>query len=196
MDHRTQTTRIAANAVIALLTLIMLLRMLFGWGGETGLLISHGIAAFKYFTVLSNVFSGAVAAIVAVRCARGGEVAPALLALKLAATASVALTFAVVVAFLAPSLGWLAMYAGVNFWFHLALPLAAIVEFCLLEEGSLPPRAELAATVPMLLYGAVYYANILINGVGEWPNLNDFYGFTQWGMEKAPVVFAVIACAT
>jgi len=36
-----------------------------------------------------------------------------------------------------------------------------------------------------------------MNGVGEWPNTNDWYGFLYFGgMEAAPIVFAVMLFAT
>ena len=196
MHERNVRIRITINAAIAGMTAVAWVQMALGWGSDGGLLLSVGIESLKYFTVLSNIFSGIVSFVVAARLARGREVTPVLLAVKLAATTSVALTFTVVVAFLAPLFGWIAMFVGANFWLHLALPLAAIIEFCLFETGELPRGAALMATIPTVLYGAGYYINILINGVGEWPNTNDWYGFLAGGIETGPIVFAVIASAT
>ena len=47
-----------------------------------------------------------------------------------------------------------------------------------------------------LLFGIVYCANILINGVGQAPYTNDWYGFTMWGVQFMPVVFLVMLLAT
>ena len=46
------------------------------------------------------------------------------------------------------------------------------------------------------LYGIAYCANILINGVGTFPNTNDWYGFTMWGVQFMPVVLLVMLLAT
>ena len=191
-----QRARLWSNIAIAVGTALATCQIMFGWGSEGGLLLSSGIGAFKYFTVLSNIFSGGVAAVFAVRLGLGREIGPGLMTLKLAATTSVGLTFLTVVVFLAPKYGLLAMYIGANLWLHLLLPLMAMVGFCLVETGDLLPRATLLATIPMILYGAGYYANIVINGVGEPPHVNDFYGFAQWGMDRTPVVFVVIAVIT
>jgi len=50
----------------------------------------------------------------------------------------------------------------------------------------------LVSGAPALVYGACYLANILINGRGEWPNSNDWYGFMNWGFGVSIVIFAVI----
>lgn len=188
--------RILFNAAIAVMTVFAWCQMFFGWGGQGGLLLARGIGAFKYFTVLSNVFSGIVSGWVAFSLARGRAASRWQCTLKLSATTCVALTFLVVAVFLGPPMGWLPMYMGANLWLHLVLPLAAIVEFCLFEQGELQPRADLLALIPVALYGIGYAANVLINGVGEWPQKNDFYGFAQWGLDKTPLVIAVIAAVT
>ena len=196
MAQREQRARFWCNVAIAVGTMLATCQIMFGWGSDGGLLLSSGIGAFKYFTVLSNIFSGIVAAVFAVQLARGRKIGSRLMTLKLASTTSVGLTFLTVVVFLAPMYGWLAMYVGANLWLHLLLPLMAMIGFCLFERGELSRGATLAATLPMILYGAGYYANILANGVGEPPHVNDFYGFMQWGIERAPIVFAVMAAIT
>ena len=108
---------------------------------------------------------------------------------KYAATVSVALTFFVVLLLLGPAYGYDSMYIGANLWFHLLLPLLAIASFCFFEaDRPMPLRWTAAATVPMVLYGIGYLANILANGIPG----NDWYGFTAWGMERTPIVFAVM----
>ena len=52
----------------------------------------------------------------------------------------------------------------------------------------MPLRWTFAAIVPMALYGTGYLANILANGIPG----NDWYGFSAWGMERTPIVFAVM----
>ena len=190
---------LALNAAIAALCAFAWCQMAFGWGSEHGPLSAFGLETLKYFTTLSNILSAVVSTIFVVHAARypSQPVPDWLHVLRLAATTSVALTFLTVELFLAPSLGYAALHAGANLWFHLLLPLMAIASFCIFEaDRPIPVRATLLAIAPMILYGAGYYANLLVNGMGEWPNSNDWYGFAQWGMDKAPLVFAVMALAT
>ena len=41
----------------------------------------------------------------------------------------------------------------------------------------------------MLIYGAGYLGNILLNGVGEWPDTNDWYSFMMWGYPSAFAIY-------
>ena len=114
-----------------------------------------------------------------------------MMVLKLAATAAVTVTFLVVACFFGPLYGYGQLYLGSNLWFHLIIPLLAIVEFCLLN-GEIPFRMTFLTGAPALIYGCFYLGNILINGKGEWPDTNDWYGFLNWGYGPAMVIFAVI----
>ena len=173
--------------VICLVTglAIMVLRS----GSEGELLTSSGWANLKYYTVLSNIFCGVIAAVFLLL---RGKTPGWLMTLKLAAAASVAVTFLVVACFLGVLYGHRYMYLGSNLFFHLILPLLGMIEFCLLEE-TISFRKTFLASIPTLLYGSVYLGNILINGTGEWPNTNDWYGFYLWGLGVALVIFAGIA---
>jgi len=44
--------------------------------------------------------------------------------------------------------------------------------------------------IPTAVYGFLYTGNIIINGKGEWPDSNDFYGFLNWGYGFGAVIFA------
>ena len=173
--------------VICLVTglAIMVLRS----GSEGELLTSSGWANLKYYTVLSNIFCGVIAAVFLLL---RGKTPGWLMTLKLAAAASVAVTFLVVACFLGVLYGHRYMYLGSNLFFHLILPLLGMIEFCLLEE-TISFRKTFLASIPTLLYGCVYLGNILINGTGEWPNTNDWYGFYLWGLGVALIIFAAIA---
>ena len=48
----------------------------------------------------------------------------------------------------------------------------------------------------VLVYGAVYLANIGINGIGEWPETNDWYLFLSWGYPTGILIFAIICLVT
>ena len=168
---------------------------MFFFRGNSEELLAEGIENYKYFTVLSNEICGIIAVVNLIRTLRGK---PQLMLAKLMAAAAVGLTFLVIAAFLGPLYGLLKMYRGANFFFHLVLPLTAMTEFVLCpgEEGTtIPFRWTLYTMIPVAVYGAWYLANNLINGIGEWPNTNDFYGFLNWGLPVGIVIFAFIMLA-
>ncbi len=164
-------------------------------------LAAIGLYSLKYFTVLSNLLLGAaslVYAVCLVRFLRHDASIPSWAhKLKFAATVAVGVTFMTVMLFLGPTMGYAMMFVGANLWFHLVLPVLAIVEFVFFDIWrSLSFKQSLLGVLPTLLYGIAYCANILLNGVGEWPATNDWYGFTMWGVEFMPVVFFVMLVAT
>lgn len=208
---------IALNILIVVFTLIGLYVMLYRNSDGGSLLLSHGWENLKYFTVLSNLFCGIVAAIflisavrigrggmiskkskgtdgptVTLRKSSGGEIYSAkIMTLKLTAAAAVAVTFSVVTFFFGPLYTYAAMYRGSNLWFHLIIPVIAMIEFCLLD-GDLSFKMTFVAGAPALVYGTGYLINILINGKGDWPDTNDWYGFMNWGFGVSIVIFAMI----
>ena len=118
-------------------------------------------------------------------------------ALRIIASATVTVTLAVVLGFLGPIFGYSSLFAGANLYLHLLSPLAAILNCIVSRAGSRTyRRAALYAMIPTFLYAAFYLANILLNGVGEWPDTNDWYGFTMFGWGFVPVIFGAIVGAT
>lgn len=188
---------LALNAAVAAITLASWLHMALDRSGSGRILSTRGVASLKYFTVLSNLLSGATAAVAAVAIAQGWAYPTWLVLLKLCATTSVMLTFVTVVTFLGPRLGWKAMFSGANLWLHLVLPLAAAAECCLFVplEG-LAPQATLVALLPTAAYGIGYIGNLVRNGVKKDGRNNDFYGFASWGMGRLPIVAAVMLLVT
>ena len=187
----------AGNLVIAVIVLYSWIRMMSGI--DSGSLFSDSrIRTLKYFTVDSNVFVGAAALCAALFEFRADREIPVWVgALKLAATASVVLTFLTVMGFLGPMFGYAKMFVGSNLYMHLVTPLLAAAVFCLLEgDVGLSLRHTFYAVIPMLIYGAAYLLNILINGRGSGIHTNDWYGFTRWGMAASPLVYLVMASIT
>jgi hypothetical protein len=43
-----------------------------------------------------------------------------------------------------------------------------------------------------VIYGVFYLGNNIINGIGEWPDTNDWYFFLAWGYPVGILIFAVI----
>lgn len=166
--------------------------------GKNTALAAAGLASLKYFTVLSNIFNGAVCAAEACQQAavlrgRRKEVSRGVFVLRYVALSSVAVTFLVVLLFLGPAVGLFRLYRGANLWFHLIIPVLTIAEFLLLEQyHSVRFKESFFCMIPELLYGTVYLINILVNGVGKWPDPNDIYGFAQWGIPAGIGIFAFI----
>lgn len=183
--------RLIVNICIAVMVAGAWLGMLFIGGGD---LAERGIGSMKYFTVLSNLFCGIVAVVWLIHERKGGS--ESVERLKYIAAASVALTFAVVVLFLGPLYGYPEMFAGANLWLHLVVPVTAIAEIIFLSDAVYTRRDNNLAMIPPLIYGIVYVANILINGIGEWPGTNDWYLFFKWGYPVGLTIYVVIAIVT
>ena len=190
---------LACNIVLAIAEPIAWLTMVFSRG--TAALTAMGLYTLKFFTVLSNLLLGVaslVFAVYLVRYLRRGLIVPKWAhLLKYAATVAVTVTLMTVLLFLGPTMGYAAMFVGVNLWLHLVFPVLGIVEFIFLDtQRGITFKETLFGVVPVLLYGIFYYGNILINGVGERPYTNDWYGFTMFGVQYMPVVLAVMLLAT
>ena len=187
------------NVLIAVMVPVAWCMMLFSRSDVA--LTAMGVYSLKYFTVLSNLLLGVASAVYAVflvRFLRTGAVVPrGAHAFKYVATVATTVTLMTVLLFLGPTVGYPPMFVGANLWFHLIVPVAAIVELAFFDEAfGLSFRETLIGVLPTLLYGIVYCANILLNGVGELPYTNDWYGFTAWGVQFMPVVFAIMLLAT
>jgi predicted membrane protein len=185
------------NILIILGSIGAWLVMVFAKGG---MLTDTGFRSLKYFTVLSNLFEGTASVIWLIAAARTDDGAEKRLIkaekIKYVAAVSVALTFMTVMIFLGPLYGYPEMLAGVNFFLHLAVPVAALAECIFMSTTIYTHHDNRLAVVPMLVYGAVYLANNLINGTGEWPDTNDWYGFLNWGLPVGLVIFAGLCTIT
>lgn len=195
------TARIALafSVVIAILEPVVWFMMASSRGVEA--LTATGLYSLKFFTVLSNLLLGLASLVYAfylVRYLRSGLIVPKWVhLLKYAGTVAVTVTLMTVLLFLGPTMGYAAMFAGVNLWLHLILPVLGIAEFVFLDtQRGLSFRETLYGVAPVLLYGIFYYGNILINGVGERPNTNDWYGFTLFGEQYTLIVLMVMLLAT
>ena len=88
------------------------------------------------------------------------------------------------------------MFAGANLWLHLIVPVAAMAEIVFLSDAVYTKRDNNIAIIPPLIYGIVYLVNILLNGMGEWPNTNDWYLFFYWGYPVGVVIYLIIMLVT
>jgi len=178
------------NIIIVILVITGLIMMLTNRDDGTGLM-SKGIENLKYYTVLSNLFSGITALIALFADNKAVKV------MKLMSSSATGLTFAVIAFFLGPLYGHINLYKNANFLFHLIVPLIAMYDYVTLTDAVKEFRYTLISAVPSVLYGIGYMLNILINGIGgEYPNTNDFYLFLNWGWGVGLVIFAGIAAST
>lgn len=147
----------------------------------------RGIMCLRYFTVQSNIFAGVVALVALFYQGKTTKV------LKLMSATATGLTFAVVAFFLGPMYGYHRMYKNANLYFHLIVPLIAIIDFILLTDVPKKMKWKILSAMLTVLYGIGYILNILINGMGgRYPRNNDFYFFLRWGWGVAILIFAVI----
>ena len=181
-----KTIRKALNCLILILVIIGAVIMFRSKASATGL-TSSGWHNLKYYTVLSNIFAGIVAAMQMVCDARGRK---PLVSLKITATTATVLTFLVVAGFFGPLYGWIQFYQGANLFFHLIVPVLCILEFMMMENSDkLTIRHCMLAALSTVVYGSAYVINLIINGIGVWPDTNDWYGFVNWGYGMAAVIF-------
>lgn len=162
----------------------------------SGTLMQNGLNSIKYFTVLSNLLEGLASAIWLVSSLRNGKASARAELLKYIAAAAVGLTCVVVLAFLGPLYGYPAMFAGGSLFMHLLTPLIAIAEIIFLSDVEYTCKDNRLVILSPLVYGAFYLGNNLINGIGEWPDTNDWYLFLAWGYPVGIFIFAVICAVT
>lgn len=154
-------------------------------------LSSRGIASFKFYTVLSN-FLAAISAAVFLAAEKRPGAGPFVEKFKFMGLVTVSLTFLVVLGFLGPLFTYRFVYSGAGFFMHLLVPVMCAAEYLFLTGYEHDMKSSIAPLAFTFLYGTVYLLNVIINGPGEYPNKNDFYSFTYWGMGIGMLIFAVI----
>ena len=166
------------NLLIFMVTTGVVVSYFFG----TSKIIRNGYECFMFFTTDSNVLAAVGALTVAicdVNILKGKTVRlpRAVTLLKYAGTVSVVLTFCTVMAFLVPIYGAEMQLTGTAFHMHLVAPMMALVSFVFFDPSlRMTKPAILAGMLPMVIYGTVYFTEVII--VKQW---NDFYAFNQGG---------------
>lgn len=159
-----------------------------------GKLIRSGLESFRFFTTDSNVLAAVAAALTAVcqvQLLRGKRqrLPRVLTCFKLAGTVSLLLTFFTVLVLLVPAYGAATQLGGTGFHMHVAAPLLSLLSFVWLD-GHDPVPASMAwtGTVPVIVYGAVYFTQVIV--LQSW---TDFYLFNRGGLwyVTALVLFGV-----
>lgn len=189
-------TAIITNLFVGVMSFAAWLWMVFAVS-HGGPLTDGGLRSLKFYTVLSNLLNGAVCLVFAARLLGSGWVTTRLKTWRLVGASTAGLTFLTVMLFLGPAFGYQYMFNGPNFFLHFLLPVLSILSFiCFERTGTIPYRYTLYAMLPMLLYTIGYLLNIIIQGVGEWPNRHDFYGFLLWGLPVGVAIFVGLILLT
>ena len=150
-------------------------------------------AAFRFFTVLTNLLCSATALIMLIALL-AGSVPEWVWILKYIGTAAVTVTMLTVFLFLAPSVGkdWydVLLKSLGDLFMHLLTPLMALVSFCVFERRGMTFPRSLFGLLPVALYGPVYLYHILYAPEGKrW---KDFYGFNRGGKWPAAMTGMLI----
>ena len=160
-----------------------------------GALVSGGLGALKYYTVLSNLFCAlsCLCCVLRYLIRRGTDLPSWLYVFRLMGASVVSVTFLVVIFFLGLIYGYRLMYTGVSFWLHLVAPVAAILGQLILKPSSpMPFRTSFWGIAPTVVYGIFY---ISVNAIGWTGSSNietDFYSFLYWGWGIGIVIFLSI----
>ncbi len=145
--------------------------------------------AFRYFTVLSNLFCGLTALILLI-CELFGAMPPWAVTLKYMGTVAVTVTICTVLIYLLPLMRTIhGLLDGPELIMHLITPVLAILSFCCFEKGDVSAWIIPLGLVPVLLYGWLYLDRVVLKKAWE-----DLYGFNRNGKWKQS--FALMAAGT
>ena len=174
--------------------------------GVEGKLTPKVYNLFQYFTFDSNLLLAIVALIIMIfeillYVQKIDKIPLVVIILKHVGTVGVALTFIVTAVYLTPILGdkWLLLYVNSNLFFHLVVPLLAIVSLVFFEKTKdMKFYVSFLGVSPMILYAVFYTINCLthINEDGIVPSQYDFYSFTTTGVEYFPIVLVIMISLT
>ena len=155
-------------------------------------LVSGGLGALKYYTVLSNIFCAlsCLCAVLHFIITRGRNLPSWLYVFRLMGSSVVSVTFLVVVMFLGIIYGYRLMFTGVSFWLHLIGPVAAIAgQILLKQERPMPLRTSFLGIAPTVAYGIGYISVNAVQWTGASNPATDFYSFLYWGWGIGCAIF-------
>lgn len=199
ISKRQASQLFACDVAIAVMAVGAWLSMVAGVDG--GMLSIRGLTSLRYFTVLSNLLMAVIALVCCfserrVATGRANDMPRNLHVLRFVGVNGVMLTFVVVMVFLGPTMGYLPLFLGGNFFLHLVVPILAAITLIAFRLGrAVTAKQALLGLLPMLAYAVFYCGNIVLNGVGTGLASNDWYGFTQGGTVALPVVMTIMVVA-
>lgn len=164
---------------------------------STKALGDNTLSVFKYFTFQSNIYMGFVSIIYAyyqflIIKKKRDKIPHVLTVFNHVGVTAVTLTFLVVIIFLGPLYGYPLMYSNANLFYHLLVPLAAMINFIVFTSNEKRHFLHTLFTIiPCALYGIVYFSVVVAtNGYGDLKI--DFYGFGKDGPLMGVVNFILI----
>lgn len=180
MSVKTKTIlSLICNSVI-LLTVTCVIASYLIFGNE---LLDHGYQSFLFFTTDANTLGGIAAGLVIIcdiKILQGKRetVARPFTLIKYAGVVSLMLTFFVVLCMLIPIYGIGMQWGGRGFFNHLWTPVLSFVSFVFFDmHTKLKMRDTLFGLLPTLIYGAVYFMQVVV--LRNWI---DFYAFNSGGL--------------
>ena len=193
-------TSLVLNIIIVLLVTVGSIFMFTGikFMPDNTLLESSKIGMFKFYTVDSNILVGIsslllIAYEVKYLKNKITEIPQVIYILKFVGTAAITLTFLTTALFLVPQYGLYAMYSNNNLFFHLIVPLLAIVSYVLFENHDSKYTHAIYGIVPMFLYCIYYTSMICLNlDNGGLTYKYDFYGFLRGNINNIFIVIPTI----
>ncbi len=192
---------LSINGLIFILTMIAWFYMMFFDKSTT--LSTNGLESLQFFTVLSNLLMGLVSLIVFIYQLIGlikgkNYLNQAIKTLLHAATTSITITLLVVVFFLAivaqmDGRGYFSFFIGANLFFHLIIPLLAIINYLVFEyEPKIKYKYTLFSLLPMGLYAIFYVINYYAHLTSGLDGNYDWYGFIGDGSPIRLIVVVVL----
>lgn len=165
------------------------------------ILANSKLEMFKYYTVDSNIFVGLVSLILLIyesRYLNNKKFIPRwVYVLKFISTASITLTFVTTLVFLTPQYGFYEMYNNSNLFFHLIVPLLAIISYVFFEKYDNEYIDSFFGVVPMMIYSIYYIYNIVSHlSNGGLSVKYDFYGFLFGNINNAFIVVPLVITIT
>lgn len=171
-------TSLIVNAFITVITIVIVVSYFFE--GPSALM-QHSYETFRFFTTDSNILA-ALCSLIMVVCDirlllhKTDTLPKSAVLLKYIGTVSVMLTFCTTVLFLVPMHG-ASLVSGSYFFVHVSTPLLSLLTLVLTESVCrIRFPAVFLSMIPMMLYGSVYFTNVVI--IGSW---RDFYSFNRNG---------------
>ena len=197
---------VICSLLIFLLTMAALAMMMtgFSFSGGPVMFSAERIAAFRYFTVDSNVLMAVMALTGAVFALRRPEAERPrwLVVLTYVATVAVSVTMCTVVFFLAPVMkrGFVRLFSDCNLFFHLIVPALSILTLvCFGGSKELKFKHTFLGLLPTAIY-AVFYAVHVFGHLeqGAVSPAYDWYGMCRFlefiGLIVIDIVKIIIFC--
>jgi hypothetical protein len=187
------------NIIIVVLTIIGCVFMFTGFRfmPSEALLEASRKEMFKFFTVDSNILMAICSFIYILYKYILKKENKYIYIFKFVGTAAITLTFVTTLVFLAPLYGVYAMYNNNNLFFHLIIPVLAIVDYIFFNKYDNKIKYAVLGVIPMFIYSFYYAGNILLHlNDGGLTIKYDFYGFLMGNINNIFIVIPVIYLVT